>query len=102
MKRRPIVPLAPMIAVTVPKFYASTMMLASGLWIADMAVAVIAETDKPAVSVANTGRSGAEWRSIMRMVIVRGTLVMTSVEKHRTASPKRIPSGSRTTQLVRH
>jgi len=91
-----------MIATMVPKFHASTMMLASGLWISDKAVAVIAETDKPAVSVANTGRKGAEWRSMTRMVVARGKLTMMSVEKHRAASPQRIPSGLKATQLVRH
>ena len=79
----PLALLSPMIAPAVPKFHASTMMLASGLWISDMTVAVIADTDKPAISVANTGRSGAAWRSITRMVIARGRLVMTSVEKQR-------------------
>ena len=102
MNRRPIVLLAPIIAATVPKFHASTMMLASGLWISDRTVAVIADTDKPAISVANADRNGAEWRSMTRMVSARGKLTMTSVEKHRAASPQRRPSGSKATQLLKH
>jgi len=43
-----------------PKFHTRIMTLASRLWISDMAVAVIADTAKPAVSVAKTGRNGAE------------------------------------------
>ena len=102
MNRRPMVPLAPMTITTVPKFHTRIMTLALGLWISDMAVAVIADTDKPAVSAANAGRNGAAWRSMTRMVIASGRLTMTSAEKHRAASPQRVPSGSKATQLVRH
>src|SRR5262249_9984283 len=60
ISRRPVVPLAAISTPTVPRIHTRTRTLASGLWISDRTVAVIADTAKPAVSVARTGLSGAE------------------------------------------